>query len=517
MKAIMVMYDSLNRRFLEPYGSELCSTPNFKRLAEKSVCFTNCFVGSMPCMPARRELHTGRYNFLHRSWGPIEPFDDSVPELLKMNGIYTHLVSDHQHYWEDGGSTYHSRYSSWEISRGQEGDPWKGQVADPDTSGIYAPSSALMNQIARRGGMPNTRRQDAVNRQFLQDEENMPQAVTFRNGLDFIDRNHAEDNWFLQIETFDPHEPFFAAERFRELFPDPDDVHVPEFDWPPYGPVKESEELVNHCRNRYKALLAMCDWYLGKVLDAMDKYDLWKDTLLIVNTDHGFLLGEHGFWAKSIMPYYNEVAHIPFFVWDPRLGHAGEVRDELVQNIDVAATLLEFFGLPLTKDMQGRPICTVIEKDAPIHSSILYGSHALYLNVTDGKYVYMRMRKPGSTMYEYTLMPTHMRARFSPDELQSATLAEPFSFTKNCPVLKIELKNDLYGTGFPPYPDMLFDHVADPDQLNPVDAPEVEVRMLNLIREQMLANDAPPEVFRAYGLDRDKEFTLDDLMAERMR
>ena len=84
----------------------------------------------------------------------------------------------------------------------------------------------------------------------------------------------------------------------------------------------------------------MCDWYLGQVLDAMDKYDLWKDTMLIVNTDHGFLLGEHGYWAKSIMPYYNEVAHIPFFVWDPRLGHAGEVRDELVQNIDVAAMLL---------------------------------------------------------------------------------------------------------------------------------------------------------------------------------
>ena len=52
-------------------------------------------------MPARRELHTGRYNFMHRCWGPIEPFDESMPQILKENGIHSHLVSDHAHYWEE--------------------------------------------------------------------------------------------------------------------------------------------------------------------------------------------------------------------------------------------------------------------------------------------------------------------------------------------------------------------------------------------------------------------------------
>jgi arylsulfatase A-like enzyme len=86
MKAIMAMYDSLNRAMLEPYGCEWTKTPNFKRLAERSVMFDNCYAGSLPCMPARRELHAGRLNFLHRSWGPIEPFDDSMPEILKKSG-----------------------------------------------------------------------------------------------------------------------------------------------------------------------------------------------------------------------------------------------------------------------------------------------------------------------------------------------------------------------------------------------------------------------------------------------
>ena len=121
MKAIMVMYDSLRRDLLESYGCDWTITPNFKRLAERSVQFENCYVGSMPCMPARRELQTGRLNFFHRSWGPMEPFDDSMPELLKKAGIYTHLISDHQHYWEDGSATYHNRYSSWKFPGDRKG------------------------------------------------------------------------------------------------------------------------------------------------------------------------------------------------------------------------------------------------------------------------------------------------------------------------------------------------------------------------------------------------------------
>lgn len=115
MKAIILLFDSLNKNYLPPYGDLLTKAPNFQRLAAHAATFDNSYVGSMPCMPARRELHTGRYNFLHREWGPLEPFDDSMPELLKKAGIYTHLISDHLHYWEDGGGNYHNRYSSWDV------------------------------------------------------------------------------------------------------------------------------------------------------------------------------------------------------------------------------------------------------------------------------------------------------------------------------------------------------------------------------------------------------------------
>lgn len=319
----MVMFDSLNRHYLPNYGCEWTKLPNFTRLGQRCVTFDNSYISSMPCIPARRELHTGRYNFLHRSWGPLEPFDDSMPQLLSEHGVYTHLVSDHQHYWEDGGCTYHQRYDSWEIVRGQEGDRWKGQVADP----FIPPHHGQLW------------RQDAVNRQYLDTEEKQPQTQTFRLGAEFLETNREADNWFLQIECFDPHEPFYTMPQYKELYPHTSDgVH---FDWPEYKPLEEHERgWLEHIRCEYAALLSMCDRNLGRILDLMDRYDLWKDTMLIVNTDHGFLLGEHDWWAKAGMPYYNEIARTPLFVWDPRVGVSGERRGSLVQMQDLAPTLL---------------------------------------------------------------------------------------------------------------------------------------------------------------------------------
>ncbi len=112
MRAIMVMYDTLRLDVLPSYGGDEIPLPNFQRLAERTVTFDKSYVCSLPCMPARREIHTGRPNFLHRSWGPMESYDDSMPEILKTHGVYTHIVSDHNHYVEDGGGTYFPRYSS---------------------------------------------------------------------------------------------------------------------------------------------------------------------------------------------------------------------------------------------------------------------------------------------------------------------------------------------------------------------------------------------------------------------
>ena len=486
MKAIMLMFDSLNRHMLAPYGCDWTHTPNFQRLAERAATFDHCYVGSMPCMPARRELHTGRYNFLHRSWGPLEPFDDSMPALLKQNGVRSHLITDHYHYWEDGGATYHSRFGTYEFVRGQEGDPWKGDVVDP----------AMPETLNNRPGP--WIRQDFVNRSYQPLEEDFPQAQTMRLGMEYLRKNAREDNWFVQIETFDPHEPYYVPQRFLDLYPH--DYTGPHFDWPPYAPVSETREQIQHMRMVNAALVSMCDAYLGKILDTMDELDLWKDTLLIVNTDHGFLLGEHDWWAKCSQPFYEEVSHTPLFIWDPRSGVRGERRQSLVQTIDLAPTLLEYFGLPLPGAMQGHPLRETVRADAPVHEAVLFGLHGGHVNVTDGRHVYLRASASpeNSPLYEYTLMPTHMREPFAPEEFRGLELADPFSFTKDCRLMKIPGRG---GASLQAFGTQLYDLEADPGQQLPLHDPEVEGRMIAQLVRLMRESEAPAEQYRRLGLD----------------
>lgn len=496
MKAIMVMFDSLNRHMLSAYGGDKIKTPNFQRLAQRTVTFDNFYVGSMPCMPARRELHTGRLNFLHRSWGPIEPWDDSMPEILKENGVYSHLITDHYHYFEDGGCTYHTRYTTWDGYRGQEGDPWKAEVADPDMS----------NRIGR---VNHLTRPDMVNRKYIKCRADFPQEKVFDAGIEFINTNKGEDNWYLQIEAFDPHEPFFAPKEFIEMYPD--GYTGPFFDWPDYKKVDETPDQVEHLINQYAALVSYCDYSLGRILDVMDQYDMWKDTMLIVNTDHGFLLGEHEYWAKVIMPFWNEIAHTPFFLWDPRYPHtAGERRQALATTIDIPATVLEYFGMDLPTDMQGKPLAPVVERDEKIHEGVLFGLHGSHVNVTDGQYVYMRAPKDedNQPLYNYTLMPTRMERRYQLEHLShpDLDLAEPFSFTKGCRPLKIPcpskfeaqkgvfVDGQLFGT-------LLYDLHEDPGQLHPIEDEEIEERMISLMVRLMKESDAPAEQYERLGLE----------------
>lgn len=492
MKAIMVMFDSLNRHLLPPYGCEWVHAPNFARLAERTATFDQSYVCSMPCMPARRDLHTGRPNFLHRSWGSLEPFDDSMPNILKSNGISTHLITDHQHYFEAGGGTYHTQYSTWQFHRGQEGDPWIGQANEPPVG----------NAIGANAGQGRAQRQDRVNRQFMRHEHEQPQAKTMAAGLDFIRRNADQEDWFLQIETFDPHEPFFTQRTYKDLYPEHYNTYQgPLFDWPKYAPVEETPEQVEHMRYEYASLVSMCDAKLGDILDAMDEHNLWDDTMLIVWTDHGFLLGEHDFWAKCWMPFYEEVAHTPFFVWDPRSKKRGERRESLVQpSIDLAPTLLDFFGLEPTQDMVGKVLRETIESDQPVREAAIFGLHGHQVNVTDGRYTYMRgpAHETNTPLFEYTLMPTHMHTLFSVEELRDATeLAPPFTFTKGCQTMKIpgRGRSNIHRFG-----SLLFDLHSDPKQERPLNESAVEERMTDHLVRLMKACDAPEEQFERLGL-----------------
>ncbi len=500
MKAIFLTFDSLNRHWLAPYSGQQIPTPNFDRLAARTVVFDNCYVGSMPCIPARRELHTGRYNFLHRGWGPMEPYDFSMPEHLRYQGISTHLVTDHYHYWEDGGQHYMQRYNTYDFVRGQEGDAWKPLVRTPE----------LPAQLPGRGKTNRFVVQDQKNRQFLREPEDWPMHRTFSGGLEFLDLNAEKDNWLLHIETFDPHEPFFAPANYREKARAYAEEHGirENCDWPPYGRngsveafgiTPEQEEL---CRLEYAALLAFCDDQLGRLLDAMDQRRLWDDTMLIVNTDHGFLLGEKGLIAKCSMPFYNELARIPLFVWDPRTGVKGERRQSLTQTIDLPTTLLEFFGVqsPPEAAMQGCSLRPVIERDEPVREAGLFGMFGAELHVVtnDGC---VGIFPPDLTVPHFSrTLSFGTKMNFRPlDLIAGREQDRAYTFTQGLELLKLPEPQGAPEGRFPTEP-LLFDIKNDHAQDYPLKDSALENRLRQIASKLLHETDAPQETWARFAL-----------------
>lgn len=511
MRTIFCLFDSLNRTALGCYGGDEIPTPNFDRFSKRAITYDNHFVGSLPCMPARRDLHTGRLNFMHRSWGPLEPFDNSYPELLKNSGVYSHLVTDHNHYFEDGGLTYHTRFSSFDFIRGQENDAWKAMVQPPMErfrekmdEGLYDLTGDGRVNDPERG-----RIQFAINKEFMKDEQDMPGPKCFKSGLEFLDANRNEDDWLLHLECFDPHEPFDAPKRFKDQFPTDWDGKI--LNWPRYGEVNNTEAEIAEIRANYKALVAMCDAYFGKLLDYMDKHDMWKDTALVLTTDHGLLLSEHDWWGKNLQPYYREISHIPLIIHDPRNPEtAGSRISQITQTIDLMPTLLDLHDTAVPEEVRGKTVLNHVgAAQTEDHEYALFAMFGGPMGITDGNYDFYLYPPDiqAEGLHEYTLMPTLIRSRMTPKELKTAELDRSFEFTKGAPVLKINAMTDsrripcvdnnyIRNVGT-----RLYHTAHDPSQENPIRDFDVEHRMLNAILRILADHECPPDFYEWFGIN----------------
>jgi len=187
----------------------------------------------------------------------------------------------------------------------------------------------------------------------------------------------------------------------------------------------------------------------------------------------------------------------------PRTGKRGERRDSLVQTIDLAPTLLEYFGAEIPDTMQGRSLTPAIESDRPVREAGLFGLRGRHLNVVsnDGR-VLMIPPDPETPLFNYSLDTSTMRGFASEESLRQAELAPPFSFTKGMPVLKRPVTpRRSGGAGVPPDCKLLFDVRNDPGQENPLEDAAAEAELRTLAAKLMRETDAPPEEYRRYGIE----------------
>lgn len=395
MRTVVILMDTLKRDMLSCYNQNtFVQTPNITAFAQEAVIFDNHWIGSAPCMPARRDLFTGRLNFLERSWGPIEPFDVTLPAVLKKNGIFSHITTDHCHYFRLGGEGYVQQFNTWDYHRGQEGDPWISHIDDPKD---------MPNDYYGR-----VRKQYQWNRTQWPNEEDYPSPKTFQSACDWLDGNKGKDDFFLMVEAFDPHEPFDVPDKYMEMY-EHAKLDKEYFEIPDYDLVNVPENAVDYIEKRYAALLTMTDAWFGKLIQHLKDLDMFDDTFIIMTTDHGYFLGERNYFGKNYMHLYNELAHLPCIVKFPKGERKGERVSEMTQNIDIMPSVLDFSGLAIPESVRGVSWRGLLNGNYQ-KDYALYGYHGMALNVTDGEYTYFRAPNASNQpCYEYTCIPTTIR------------------------------------------------------------------------------------------------------------
>lgn len=485
MKTIFLVMDSLNRHYLNCYGDGRVKTPNLDRLADRGIVFDSHYAGSLPCMPARREMMTGRLGFLETPWGPVEPWDNCLPtELRNQKKTYCHMITDHYHYFHSGGEAYHTLFDSWEFERGQEGDQWHPLVKTPEIPEFIG----------------KNRRPYWVNREFFdtEREEDYPTPRCFMRAMEFLENNWQEDNWHLHLEVFDPHEPFACPKKYRDMYQDTwqETIH---FDWPPYREVREDDAAQEHIRKSYAGVLTMADTWLGRFLDKMDELDLWKDTVLILTTDHGYLLGEHGYWAKNYMFDYQELVHLPLIICTPETAFSHRRISALTATMDLMPTIMQLHGAELPEGVHGVSLLPLLAgRTEQIHDAVLYGYFGKDVNLFDGRYSYCRQPAEGSIVYHHTLMPRNIQDYLPREQLARAEWGYFVKNRDHIPQMRIPVLSHRHADA-PDY-NPIYDIMEDPGQENPIQDSQLEEKLESKMVELLKRYDAPECQYTRLGL-----------------
>ncbi|TFF24788.1 twin-arginine translocation signal domain-containing protein [Jiella endophytica] len=366
---ILIVIDTLRRDHLGVYGNGWMKTPALDQLGRQSLRFTRATPEAMPTIPARRSIHSGMRTFPFRNWERragngssvwgwqhIPDDQPTLAEQLEKAGYETMLVTDVPHEFTPG-MNFSRGFKLVDWVRGQEGDPYRPYWSvDPFELQKFmwrdADGQALTTKY---GNAPLARelRQYLANTQDRRAEDDRFAARVFRSAARALEGIPRDKPFFLTVDSFDPHEPWDAPRRYADAYDDPG-YDEPEPVTPRYG---SSDYLPERQLQRMRALYAgeitMTDTWLAFFLDRLHQMSLLDDTVILLTSDHGMALGEHGALGKPAYALWPEMTDTPLFIRHPNGTAAGEARDYFASTHDILPTILSFAGVEPRKETDG--------------------------------------------------------------------------------------------------------------------------------------------------------------------
>ncbi len=362
---VLVIFDSLRKDSVGVYGSPpwgRVETPHLDSLASESLLLTRVYPETLPTLPARVATYTGQrvYPFHNGDfrlkgdfvgapgWGPIPEEHDTLAEMLRDRGRYrTGLIADVYHMFKPSKNFWRG-FDQWTFLRGQEGDPQRsGPEVSDEEIGRWIPHELMSEQRVE------FIRQCLKNMRGRVREEDYFNARVLIEAARWLEENRDAERFFLCVESFDPHEPWFVPEHYRRMYDDSDgreqvmSCYDDTTSWPP--------ELLSRTQANYSGLVTMCDRWFGHLYETMRTLGLLDNTLLIVTSDHGHSIGDEGYMGKRGYPSEPAVFDIPLIVRYPDGTGAGQRSGILLQHTDIPAAILEFAGIEPPQPIEGKP------------------------------------------------------------------------------------------------------------------------------------------------------------------
>jgi len=348
------------------FADPAVKTPHMEALARRGVAFDYAYCQFPLCNPSRTSVMTG----LRPETSGVLTNDvywrDRIPHALDLaqhfadHGYDTVAVGKitHMRQRRNRGAGWTRVIRAGGLSDGQRGRGREldGMLQDAIRAGRKPPPNAWYYQWGPSG----------------LDGVNMVDGWFAAQASRFLGESHPKP-FFLAVGFHNPHLPFTAPDRFFDMYP-PASVPIPQV---PQGNAeglpsfvrnaipkdlagrKLTPELVRTLNRAYRACCSHVDACIGQVLEALKKNKLEKNTMVVLWSDHGFLLGEHGMWGKNCL--FEEACRVPLILAVPEGDFArGQRCGALVELVDLFPTLSELCVLPIPETLEGTSLVPLL-------------------------------------------------------------------------------------------------------------------------------------------------------------